>query len=522
MSNKDCTLKRLTRRSISRREFLRYAGLAGLTLLSGRAATSLFGGQSNRARADESHQVYLPLIAKVPPIPPLSQEMVQEAYEFYSLGDPVPPTNLRFEFKPNLSNPDQPAIVFARDPETGEIILATRFNLETQEQEWHVAKLRDLADAVGMRIGTNLSSPWFDQATIARHDEIVKDNFNHAIVDHFFMSEIMQEPDIFHPEATRFNFEKARRVIDLAKANGMTVEASPIIYGESDFKESWSLLKKYWELAKQSGFTDAIKNNVSWDEARRMRTDPEYGNQLLENLVDSLPDPEKREELREVRRRLREFIAYYVQRVVGEFQGEVNIWRLANEFDMNPQSLWDPYFWLVGPDYPDLIFQAAREADPNAKLIINPAPGYEPGDPYFFDMTVPVIQRLKQKGIIDGVGDQGHEYASQPFNWKRRLDRDWGVEVLITERDVNLENVPGTQEERFELQAEIYAYSLREALSHNVKFFTLWESYGDDEDNWFERMVGEQNADPTIFDDYQPKSAYFVLKAELEKVVDQQ
>jgi len=179
MTNTSCIPKRSSRREISRRRFLRYAGLAGLALLSGGVAAPLFESRSNQADADQTHEVYLPLIAKVPPIPPLSPELVQEAYQFYSLGDPVSPDSLRFQFKPDLNNPDQPPIVFARDPGTNEIILATRSDPETQGLVWHVAKLRDLADAVGLRIGTNLSTPWFDsQETIEQNEALVIDNFN--------------------------------------------------------------------------------------------------------------------------------------------------------------------------------------------------------------------------------------------------------------------------------------------------------------------------------------------------------
>ena len=84
MTDTCCTPKRSSRRKISRRRFLRYAGLAGLTLLSCKVASPLFESRSNQADADQSYQVYLPLFAKTPPIPPLSQELVQEAYEFYS------------------------------------------------------------------------------------------------------------------------------------------------------------------------------------------------------------------------------------------------------------------------------------------------------------------------------------------------------------------------------------------------------------------------------------------------------
>ena len=53
--------------------------------------------------------------------------------------------NLIYERRPNLNDPNKTPIVFARDPATNEIILATRMDQQTKELEWHVAGLRDLA-----------------------------------------------------------------------------------------------------------------------------------------------------------------------------------------------------------------------------------------------------------------------------------------------------------------------------------------------------------------------------------------
>ncbi len=527
------TPKHSSRRPISRRRFLRFIGLAGLTLLSGGPVASLLGSRSKQADADQFHKVFLPFIARVPSIPSLSRELVQEAYQFYKLGEPVSPESLKFQFNPNLSSSDQPSIIFGRDPKYNEIIVATRYNLETRELVWHIAKLRDLADAVGIKVGTNYLTPYVTDVVGSPPDvvrilgDLVADNFNHAIVDQMYMNNMLTlEPDLSDFGSIHFRFEEAKRVADLAKTNAMTVSSHALLYGALDFHQTWGLLRKYWVLAEKSGYVAAV-HDLSYDEARRMNADPHYGNEIIANLISSLPNPEQRQRLSEARNSLREFIAYYVRTVVSEYQGKVDIWRVVNEFDINPKSTWDPYFWLAGPDYPDLAFQAAREADPNATLIMNPetiSPEPE-ADDWAFSITFPVTERLRAKGLVDGVGDQGHENAAKPFDWDARfaLQEKYGLEVSITERDVDLGDISGSDAERFTLQAERYATSLRLALVNGVRTFSFWECFGD-KYNWLERMhISNSKADPTLFyDDGNPKPAYFAVKKELQETIDQE
>lgn len=512
MTNTSCTLKRLTRRRISRRGFLRYAGLAGLTLLTGEAATPLFEGRSNQADADQTHEVYLPLIAKVPSIPPLSQELVQEAYQFYSLGEPVPPNSLRFQFKPNLNNPDQLPIVFARDPETNEIILATRYNPETQELVWRVAKLRDLADAVGLRIGTNLSSPWYSQTRIEQHDKIVFDNFNHAVLDQFMMNQIVTVPGVFR-------FDAAERAIRLAREYEMTVETAPLLYGHTDFD---GVLREYRTLAEDSGFLDRL-GQIDWSEFVDEMND-EQREALIQQIINQLEEP-YRTNLINARSELRELMVNHVRTVVNRFKGKVDIYRVANEFDINPYSFWDPYFFLVGPlYYPDLAFETAREADPDAKLTINPQGVPGPND-FGYLITLPVVRRLRERGLIDYVGDQQHINAANPPNWEEVWDtlETYGIPAYPSEVDVNLKDITGSDEERFALQAEVYRNWFRAAIERGAELIVLWECFGDS-DNWLERHAdGSPNADPTLFfDDGNAKPAYFAIKDELQERIDQE
>jgi GH35 family endo-1,4-beta-xylanase len=443
------------------------------------------------------------------------QMLVIRAYEKFKLGDAVDSKQLKFEVRQNLNDPNKTPIVFGRDPKTNEIILATRLDQQTKELKWNVAGLRDLADAVGIRIGTNLSSPFHSSSKIAAHDRIVLQEFNHATIDHFFMV-------VMAPESGTFNFSGAEKAIALAKANGMTVGSEPLLYGGTDCEKTF--LKKYWDLAEQSGFRKAIQK-LTYDQVKLMEDNPEQGNRLIETIIDGLPDPQMREQMKTARKEVRNYVVDYVKAVVGRFRGKVDIWKVVNEFDINPKwnptDTIDPYFWMIGPDYPDIAFQAVRETDPNAYTMFSSLNIGEPGTPlqrqWSIGITAPVIERLKQKGLINAVGDQGHEDASQPFDWKERLayeQKIYGIDIIITERDVDLRNLSGDVSQRYERQAELYAASFQAALDAGVKYFTFWECFGDS-DSWLERVpgIGSPNADPTLFyDDGTPKPAYFAVR----------
>ena len=82
--------------------------------------------------------------------------------------------------------------------------------------------------------------------------------------------------------------------------------------------------------------------------------------------------------------------------------------------------------------------------------------------------------------------------------------RRYGVPVHVNEFDVNMKDVPGTQEERFAKQAEIYRDMLQAALESGVCTNFMLFGFGD-RYSWLEldktQAAFSPNADPTPFDD---------------------
>jgi endo-1,4-beta-xylanase len=172
--------------------------------------------------------------------------------------------------------------------------------------------------------------------------------------------------------------------------------------------------------------------------------------------------------------------------------------------------LVDVFYKKFGFDYIDLAFQIARETDPSAKLIYNAGDNETSAAPTT-QQTRLIVDRLRAKGLIDGVGLEMHLDATQTYDKEDVITtmKSYGVPVHVTEIDVDLTNVKGAQEERYARQAQVYGDMLSACLESGVcKSFSVW-GIGD-KNSWLERE--SSNADPTLFDDnLNPKPAYFAI-----------
>jgi len=137
-----------------------------------------------------------------------------------------------------------------------------------------------------------------------------------------------------------------------------------------------------------------------------------------------------------------------------------------------------------------------------------------------------LVKDLKSKGVpIDVVGMQMHllvPWNSQILPQKSDVIQTMrrfaylGVSIYITEFDLNLQNIPGTQEERWDVQAKVYRDMLDACLESGVcKSFSTWGV--SDSTSW--QTCGQwwclnfPKADPLMFDGLlQPKPAYYAVR----------
>ena len=147
----------------------------------------------------------------------------------------------------------------------------------------------------------------------------------------------------------------------------------------------------------------------------------------------------------------------YVARVVRRYRGRVQSYDVVNEALIPPDEGaggWRLSFWLdaFGPNYLDLAFHAAHEADPNALLIYNDF-GCEQGaaaNDRFRRHTLELLDGLLKRGApVQGLGLQGHlsAFGAKVDQRKLRVFLDEiearKLAVLITELDVDDEGGPG-------------------------------------------------------------------------------
>jgi endo-1,4-beta-xylanase len=162
----------------------------------------------------------------------------------------------------------------------------------------------------------------------------------------------------------------------------------------------------------------------------------------------------------------------YIHTVVGHFKGRVWAWDVVNEAfpvgeGVDTVGGWRNSEWykIIGPEYVELAFRFAHEADPDALLFYN---DYETQNPAKLELILAMARDLKKKGVrIDGVGHQAHVYVSRPS--VRELETSiqeiakLGLRNHITELDMSLRAdygkpmEDGTEEQLLQRQAKRYA-----------------------------------------------------------------
>jgi endo-1,4-beta-xylanase len=154
---------------------------------------------------------------------------------------------------------------------------------------------------------------------------------------------------------------------------------------------------------------------------------------------------------------VRDVLMTHVATVVRRYAGRVYSWDVVNEpiyHDHRPDGLRKrPWLDLLGPEYIDLAFHTAAAADPRAHLILNECyiEHDTPAEISRRESLLALATRLKKSGVpVTGIGIQGHLRGSTALDrvgltrFLQQL-RDLGLEIMITELDVDELGVPGSQ-----------------------------------------------------------------------------
>jgi endo-1,4-beta-xylanase len=205
---------------------------------------------------------------------------------------------------------------------------------------------------------------------------------------------------------------------------------------------------------------------------------------------------------------LRIAVDRHIRNVSGHFRGRVHAWDVVNEAVADDGSgLRDTVFrQRLGDGYIAEAFRLARAADPQARLFYNDYGGEGMGAKS--NRIYDLLRDLLAAGVpIDGVGLQMHVSANnRPSDGSiaaniRRL-ADLGLTVHISEMDVRISNVPGSQDARLEIQRATYHDIVRVCVVEpRCEAITFWGFT--DAHTW---ISGDS---PLLFDArYAPKPAY--------------
>lgn len=205
----------------------------------------------------------------------------------------------------------------------------------------------------------------------------------------------------------------------------------------------------------------------------------------------------------------------HITTVVGRYRGRITAWDVVNEAVADDGSMRDT-IWLrgIGPEYVDLAFRWAHEADPDALLFYNDYANEGLGPKS--DAVCALVQGLLERGVpIDGVGLQMHvslRWPPDPEAVAANMDRlgALGLQVHVTEMDVRVYEGTGTPEERLVAQAAVYREVMDACLASSAcKAFVTWGFT--DRHSWIPAFTGRPDA-PLPFDEsYRPKPAYYAI-----------
>ena len=227
----------------------------------------------------------------------------------------------------------------------------------------------------------------------------------------------------------------------------------------------------------------------------------------------------------------------HIHTVVKRYAGRITSWDIVNE----PVAVWmgrpdglykGPWLDSLGPRYIDIAFHAAAEADPEALRVLNIHHVEQDGSnaDKARQITLRLAESLLERGVpIQAIGLESHLAADYPVSSTQSRAafihelRDLGLQILLTELDVDDTRIPGSGARRDAAVSQCYGEYLtgvlREAHPSRIIFFSP-----SDERNWYDAIHGTQfdrhdgtSHRPGLFDNsLLPKAAYASVASALK------
>jgi endo-1,4-beta-xylanase len=286
---------------------------------------------------------------------------------------------------------------------------------ETTAEEGVAGGLRALADRSDLLVGAAVASAPLRDDT--RYRNLLAREYNTLVPENALKFESV------HPEPDRYDFGEFDRILSFAESNDMCVRGHTLV---------WHHQLPDW--VEEGGWT--------------------------------------RDELTEVLRT-------HIHTVVGRYRGRVHYWDVVNEGISDWWGLRKT-IWMrtIGPEYIQMAFRFAHEADPDAVLFYNDY-GVEGLGKKSERMYELISELLERDAPIHGVGLQSHLNLGQGIPGREELEANlrriegFGLQIHLTEVDVGAPEP--TSEARLRKQAILYQRLMDACLAvRSCRAFVTW------------------------------------------------
>jgi endo-1,4-beta-xylanase len=221
----------------------------------------------------------------------------------------------------------------------------------------------------------------------------------------------------------------------------------------------------------------------------------------------------------------------HIATVAGRYKGKLDSWDVVNEpiatWFNKPGGYYDgPWLQALGPQYIDIAFHATAAADPDTLRVINVHHIEQTSDDDSRHDTLVMLESLLKRNVpVQALGIESHLDANLGID-KGSLDkfirevRGMGLQILITEMDINDAKVDGDVKLRDQVVADYYHRYLDIMLPisdlKRLVFWTLqdghnWMDYMCQTPRW-QRNDGQCNHRPSFIDPQMHiKSSYLAV-----------
>jgi endo-1,4-beta-xylanase len=315
----------------------------------------------------------------------------------------------------------------------------------------------------------------------------------------------------------------------LAAARGITIGNMASMGGEFEDERCQEVLGREFNLVVPGAFESSMLDRWGFGPPDTLVNYALNHNMKLRGHYMFWPEdqPEQWKSATVTKEQMKGFMQDRVRLLTSHYGDLISEWIVVNEavWDDNGREVYHnvPIYQKLGAEYVDLAFKYAREAAPKATLIYNDFGIETPGPKT--DFIYNMLRDMKARGVpVDGIGMQYHIQVANPpskSDMVATMKRfaELGLSVYITELDVNLINVKGTQTEKYQAQAKVYRDVVEAALESKVcKSITIWGI--SDQYSWLiqPEYKAQGGGDALLLYDnaYQPKPAYEAVREALK------